>query len=222
MIGNYKTKPYTALRFEEDEMISRSKSFFELMNQRRSVREFSSKEIPTEIIQSILLTANSAPSGANKQPWFFCVVSNPEIKKQIRIAAEEEEYKAYHGGMPEEWLEDLSYLGTDWKKEFLEIAPALIVVFRKPYDEENGLRKKNYYVQESVGLACGMLLAAIHNAGLVSLTHTPSPMNFLQEILKRPENEKAFLLIPIGYPADNVEVPDIQRKSLDQFTSWYR
>lgn len=220
-MSNYKTIKYSALHFSEDEMKARAKQYFKLMNQRRTVREFSSKELPMEIIENIILTANTAPSGANKQPWMFCVVTDAEIKKQIRIAAEEEEYKAYHGGMPPEWLDDLSYLGTDWKKEFLEIAPALIVVFRKPYDEVDGVRKKNYYVQESVGLACGFLLSAIHNAGLVSLTHTPSPMNFLQEILKRPENEKAFLLIPVGYPAENVEVPDISRKEINEVLKIY-
>ncbi len=220
-MSNYKTIKYSALQFSEEEMKSRAKEYFELMNHRRTVREFSSQEIPLEILEYIIRTANTAPSGANKQPWMFCVITDSTIKKRIRIAAEEEEYKAYHGGMPPEWLDDLSYLGTDWKKEFLEIAPALIVVFRKPYDDINGVRKKNYYVQESVGLACGILLSAIHNAGLVSLTHTPSPMNFLQEILKRPENEKAFLLIPIGYPAKNVEIPDIRRKELNEIMKVY-
>lgn len=221
MIDNYKPIPYTPIRFADEEMIQRSREFCHFMNKRRTVRDFSNKKIPKELIENIILTANSAPSGANKQPWQFCIVSDPNLKNKIRLAAEEEEYKAYHGGMPEEWLEDLSYIGTDWKKEFLEIAPILIVVFRKPYDEIKGVPKKNYYVQESVGLACGLLLAAIHNAGLVALTHTPSPMNFLQEILQRPENEKPFLLIPVGYPKEELTVPDIRRKSMEEISHWY-
>ncbi|MCC6817110.1 MAG: nitroreductase family protein [Saprospiraceae bacterium] len=222
MIENYKSIQYEALHFDEKVMLKRAEEFFHLMNHRRSVRSFSSRAVPEKIIENLIKTANTSPSGANKQPWIFCVITNPELKRKIRIAAEEEEYKAYHGGMSEDWKKDLSYLGTDWKKEFLEIAPALIVVFRKPYDIVNGQKRKNYYVQESVGLACGMLLVAIHNAGLVSLTHTPSPMNFLQEILARPENEKPFLLIPFGYPDEKVFVPDIHRKNMEQVLNWYK
>ena len=167
------------------------------------------------------MTASSAPSGAHKQPWTFCAVSNPAIKSEIRKAAEEEEYTNYHGRMSDDWLKDLAAFGTDWNKPFLEIAPWLIIVFKKAYDLENGEKKKNYYVNESVGLAAGFLLTAIHQAGLVTLTHTPSPMNFLQKILNRPENERPFLLIPVGYPAENAEVPDLQRKSADEVIRFY-
>ncbi|HQU58716.1 MAG TPA: nitroreductase family protein, partial [Saprospiraceae bacterium] len=156
-----------------------------------------------------------------KQPWTFCVVANPTIKKQIREAAEKEEYLNYHGRMSEEWIEDLQAFGTDWHKPFLETAPYLIVVFKKAYSLEGGEKKKNYYVNESVGLATGFLLAAIHNAGLVALTHTPSPMNFLQEILGRPENERPFLLIPVGYPADDAKVPCLSRKEKDEVLVFY-
>ncbi len=221
MKDHFKTIPYQASNLDEGAMLQKSEEFNLLMNRRRSVRDFSDKPLPKGIVENILMTANSAPSGANKQPWTFCVVTNNEIKKRIRREAEIEEYKAYHGGMPEQWLEDLSYLGTDWNKEFLEVAPLIIVVFRKSYDIINGQKRKNYYVQESVGLACGFLLAAIHNCGLVALTHTPSPMDFLRQILERPENEKPFLLIPIGYPANDALVPNIQRKKLSEFVEFY-
>lgn len=167
-------------------------------------------------METIIATAGTAPSGANKQPWKFILVDDPEWKKRIRIAAEAEEKQSYESRMPQDWLDDLEPLGTDWHKEFLEVAPYLIVVFREKYRIEEGRQKKNYYVDESVGIACGFLLAAIHNAGLASLTHTPSPMNFLREILHRPQNEVPYLLIPVGYPAENAVVPDIHRKSLDE------
>ena len=208
--------PYRGIRYPKSEILQRSREFYQLMRKRRTVREFSDKPVPREVIENIILTASSAPSGAHKQPWTFCVISDPEIKKAIREAAEKEEYINYHGRMSEEWLEDLKPLGTDWEKPFLEIAPYLIVIFKKSYDLVNGEKHKNYYVSESVGLAAGFLLTAIHYAGLVALTHTPSPMNFLQDILNRPENERPFLLIPVGYPADEAEVPDIERKSLEQ------
>lgn len=192
---------YKALSFSEGETLERAKSFYELMDQRRSVRHFSDKPVAKEVIEKIILTASSAPSGAHKQPWTFCAVSSSDLKTKIRIAAEEEEYKNYHGRMSEEWIRDLAYFETDEHKPFLEIAPWLIILFKKPFDLINGQQRKNYYVNESVGIAAGFLLAAIHNAGLVSLTHTPSPMNFLQKVLGRPENERAFLLIPVGYPA---------------------
>ncbi|MFN7115402.1 MAG: nitroreductase family protein [Saprospiraceae bacterium] len=213
--------PYHALQFSEAEMLQRSKDFYDLLNKRRTVREFSDKPVPRELIENVVMAASTAPSGAHKQPWTFCIVSNPTIKSEIRKAAEEEEYTNYHGRMGEEWLEDLIPFGTDWHKPFLEIAPYLIVVFKKSYDIINGEKRKCYYVQESVGLACGMLLAAIHNAGLVALTHTPSPMNFLQTILQRPENEKPFLLIPVGYPAEAVQVPDLQRKEKEEVIIYY-
>ncbi len=212
---------YQALQFPEAEMLQRSSDFYNLLNKRRSVREFSDKPVPLELIENVIMAASTAPSGAHKQPWTFCVVSNPMIKSEIRKAAEEEEYTNYHGRMSDEWLQDLAPLGTDEHKPFLEIAPYLIVVFKKSYDLINGEKRKCYYVNESVGLACGMLLAAIHNAGLVALTHTPSPMNFLQKILNRPENEKPFLLIPVGYPADKVQVPDLQRKRKDEVIVYY-
>lgn len=191
------------------------------MDRRRTIRSFSDKPVPFEIIENIIMTASTAPSGAHKQPWTFCVVSDPALKQEIRAAAEKEEFENYNGRMSEEWLEDLQAFGTDWQKPFLEIAPYLIILFKKPYDLENGQKQKNYYVNESVGLAAGFLLTAIHNAGLVAVTHTPSPMNFLQAILKRPENERAFLLIPVGYPGDEVQVPDLQRKAKSEVLIHY-
>ena len=208
--------PYRATGYSPGEMLDRSRGFYELMNKRRTVRDFSDKPVAREVIDNIILTASSAPSGANKQPWTFCLVSDPALKKAIREAAEKEERLNYDGRMPEEWIEDLLPLGTNWEKPFLETAPYLIVVFKKAYDLTGDEKRKNYYVVESVGLATGFLLAAVHYAGLVALTHTPSPMNFLQEILHRPDNERPFLLIPIGYPAEGAEVPDIGRKSLEQ------
>jgi nitroreductase len=206
----------------DEEMLERSKSFFDFMDNRRSVREFSDRPVPREVIENLIKTASTAPSGAHKQPWTFCVVSNPEVKKQIRIAAEEEELESYESRMSSDWLEDLKPLGTDCHKPFLETAPYLIIVFRRIYEfGADGKKKNNYYVQESVGLAAGFLLTAIHNAGLVALTHTPSPMNFISKILNRPENEKPFLLIPVGYPADECWVPDIIRKELEDICVFY-
>jgi iodotyrosine deiodinase len=203
---------YTGKIYSPDEMLKRSEDFYEWMNQRRSVRDFSSEPVPKEVIENIILTASTAPSGAHKQPWTFCMVSSPEIKSAIRAAAEKEELENYSGRMSERWIKDLSPLQTNHIKEFLEIAPWLIIVFKRVYEMENGNKYNNYYVQESVGIACGFLLAAIHNARLVALTHTPSPMNFLQKILNRPDNERAFLLIPVGYPAKNAQIPDLKRK----------
>jgi iodotyrosine deiodinase len=205
------------------EMIARSSQFYEWMNRRRTCRDFSDKPISKEVIENILKTASTAPSGAHKQPWTFCLVSNPTIKKQIREAAEKEEYESYHNRMTEEWLADLKPIGTDWRKPFLETAPYLIVVFKRSYEvEANGHKHQNYYVSESVGIACGFLLAAIHHAGLIALTHTPSPMNFLSNILDRPKNEKPFLLIPVGYAAEECWVPDLTRKTLDEIASFYQ
>ena len=168
------------------------------------------------------MTASSAPSGAHKQPWSFCAISDKGIKSEIRKAAEEEEYQNYHGRMSDEWLKDLEKFGTDWQKPFLEKAPWLIVMFKKTYDvEADGSRAKNYYVSESVGIAAGFLITAIHMAGLVTLTHTPSPMNFLEKILDRPANEKAFLLLPVGYPEQDAVVPVLQRKALAQVSTFY-
>ena len=203
-------------------MIQRSKDFYVTMDARRSLREFSDRAVPREVIENIVKTASTAPSGAHKQPWTFCIVSDTEIKKAIRIAAEEEEFTNYNGRMSEDWLADLVPFATDWQKPFLETAPYLIIVFKRAYELlPDGSQRKNYYVVESVGLAIGVLLCAIQHAGLVALTHTPSPMNFLQKILKRPENERPFLLIPVGYPAIDAEVPDISRKSLEDISEWY-
>jgi iodotyrosine deiodinase len=213
--------PYKGIRYAESEMLDRSRDFYHFMDKRRTVREFSDKDVPREVIENIIMTASAAPSGAHKQPWVFCIVSDPAIKSEIRKAAEKEEYINYHGRMSEEWLEDLEPFATDWRKPFLETAPYLIVVFKKAYDIEGDKKRKNYYVNESVGLATGFLLAAIHNAGLAALTHTPSPMNFLQEILGRPENERPFLLIPVGYPAEEALVPDLKRKPLEQVAVFY-
>ncbi len=206
----------------EDQLIIQSEDFYQKMKRRRSVRHFSDREVPEAVIQNIVMTAGSAPSGAHKQPWTFCVIRDPDIKAKIKEAAEKEEFENYHGRMSEEWLKDLEKFDTDWHKDFLTTAPYLIVIFRKVYDIENdGSKSKNYYVSESVGIAAGFLIAAIHMAGLVTLTHTPSPMNFLQEILGRPENEKPFLLLPVGYPTDGAMVPDISRKHINEVLAMY-
>jgi iodotyrosine deiodinase len=206
-----------------EELTDKAKSFRAMLDKRRTVRHFSNQPVQEEVIKDLLMTAASAPSGANKQPWIFCAISNPDIKSQIRKAAEIEEYQNYHGRMSDTWKEDLKPLGTDWNKEFLEIAPWIIVVLRKPYDiNPSGQTEKNYYVNESVGIACGMLIAAIHQAGLVCLTHTPSPMEFLTKILGRPANEKPYLLIPVGYPANDAIVPLIHRKDEADVLEWYR
>lgn len=221
-INGHEFVAYQPRVYEEGEMLERAKAFYQWMNNRRSVREFGAKPIPRELINIILSTASTAPSGAHKQPWTFCAVYNQELKSQIRNAAEQEEKENYTGRMPAEWLNELSPLQTTWEKPFLEIAPCLIVVFKKVYDlQPDGSKKNNYYVAESVGLACGFLLTAIHQAGLVALTHTPSPMNFLTKLLKRPANEKPFLLIPVGYPAPNTYVPHLQRKALEEFAIDY-
>lgn len=199
-----------------DESLRRAEEFLELMKRRRTVRDYSSRDVPLVLIEKAIATAGTAPSGANMQPWRFVVVRDPEVKRKIRVAAEKEEYESYHGRMSEKWLRRLAVLGTDENKPFLEIAPYLIIVFRINSIEENGETEPTYYSQESVGIAVGMLLAALHNMGLATLTHTPSPMRFLQEILGRPKNEVPFVLIPVGYPADDANVPDIQRKPLDE------
>ena len=209
-------KYYKAADFSAEEQQKRSEEFFKELNNRRSVREFSDQPIPKGVLENIIRTASTAPSGAHKQPWFFAVITSREMKKKIREAAEKEEYENYHGRMSDDWLKDLEKFDTDWHKPFLEIAPALIVVLKKTYDlDENG-KSKNYYVNESVGIATGMLISAIHHAGLVTLTHTPSPLNFLTEVLQRPQNEKAFLLLPVGYPAKDAQVPLLKRKALEE------
>lgn len=214
-LDGYEFVRYQPETYPESLMIERSRQFYNFLNNRRTVRDFSDKPIPEEVIKNCILTANTAPSGAHKQPWIFCVVTDPEIKKQIRIEAEKEEYESYTNRMSDEWLKDIRPLQTDWHKPFLEIAPCLIIVFKKAYDfNSDGSKANNYYVNESVGLACGFLLTALHHAGLVALTHTPSPMNFLSRVLKRPENERPFLLIPVGYAAHDTFVPKLERKNL--------
>ena len=222
LIDGYPFVSYQHEAYPESEMISRSRSFFEWLDRRRSVRDFSNKPVPKEIMENIIKAGSTAPSGAHKQPWTFCVVRDSEIKKQIRDAAEKEEFESYNGRMSPNWLEDLKPLQTDWKKPFLETAPYLIIVFRRVYETRpDGSKRNNYYVQESVGLACGFLLAAIHHAGLVALTHTPSPMSFLTKILNRPDNERPFLLIPVGYAAEECYVPKLERKKLEDVVAWY-
>src|ERR1700758_5872693 len=214
-------QPFTFQRLPAAEQLRRASSFFQTMSGRRTVRSFSPEPVPFELIETAIKAAATAPSGANQQPWRFVVVSDQEVKRQIREAAEVEEREFYHRRAPREWLAALQPLGTDWHKPFLEIAPYLIVIFRLDYglskDEEGKERKeKNYYVMESVGIACGFLLAALHLAGLATLTHTPSPMGFLSQILNRPKNEKPYLLIPVGFPAEGTRVPNIKKKELGE------
>jgi iodotyrosine deiodinase len=204
-----------------EEQLLRARLFESRMRTRRSVRQFSSRPVPRELIESTLRVASRAPSGANQQPWRFVAVSDPDVKRRIRIEAEAEERDNYERRFPPEWLEALAALGTDWHKEFLENAPWLIAVFRIDYgiarDGDGKERKiKHYYVQESVGIACGFLIAALHWMGLATLTHTPSPMGFLSEILHRPPNEKPYLLLPVGFPAEDAVVPNIAKKPLSE------
>ncbi len=222
ILNGYPFVQYKQEEISESNVLQNSKAFLNSMLKRRSIRQFSKRPVSKEIITNILAVANTAPSGANKQPWTFCVVQDNVLKSKIREAAEKEEQLSYHGRMPAEWLKDLAPLQTDWKKDFLEIAPWLIIVFKKLYDiDENGKKKNNYYVIESTGIATGFLIAAIHASGLVTLTHTPSPMNFLSKLLKRPENEKPFLLLPVGYAAGDCLVPELTKKSVDDVTSFY-
>jgi nitroreductase len=200
----------------ESEQIRRANDFLENLRTRRTVRDFSPDEVPLSLIEIAIQTAGTAPSGANMQPWRFVVVRDADVKKRIREAAEIEERESYERRMSEKWLKRLAPLGTDANKPFLEIAPYLIIVFRITSVTENDETEPTYYSQESVGIAVGMLLAALHNAGLATLTHTPSPMKFLQEILGRPKNQVPFVLIPVGYPASGTRVPDIQKKDLSE------
>jgi iodotyrosine deiodinase len=204
---------YSPNEISLDETINQSEKYLFSLQSRRSIRDFSDRQVPQIVIENLIMAAASAPSGANKQPWTFCAISDKTIKKQIREAAEKEEFESYNSRMPEQWLKDLAPLGTDWQKPFLEVAPWLIVVFAQTTGPQ---KEKHYYVQESVGIACGFLIAAIQEAGLATLTHTPSPMNFLKKILNRPDNERPFLLLPVGYPADEVFVPEITKKGLDE------
>ena len=213
---SYKFVPYAYERLSPDEMVGRGREFYELLDQRRSVRDFSTDVPPRECIDLAIRTASTAPSGAHRQPWKFVVVDDPDLKKAIRAAAEEEERENYETRFPEEWLQALAPLGTTGDKPFLEEAPYLVVVFKESYGiGADGVKITNYYIPESVGIACGMFIAALHTMGLVTLTHTPSPMGFLSELLRRPPNEKPYILFPVGYPADGARVPDLTRKSLD-------
>jgi iodotyrosine deiodinase len=214
-----RVQPFSLPRRPAEEQLRRVSSFFQAMNERRTVRSFSSEPVPFELIETAIKTAIGAPSGANQQPWRFVVVSSPEVKRKIREAAEVEEKEFYERRAPREWLAALEPLGTDWHKPFLEAAPYLIVIFRLDYGlscDATGheIKTKHYYVTESVGIAVGILLSALHMAGLATLTHTPSPMGFLTKVLNRPKNEKPFLLIPVGYPAEGATVPRITKKSL--------
>lgn len=207
--------------YSPEEMVMRAKEFYEFIKKRRTVREFSDKQIPESVLENCLLAAGTAPNGANKQPWHFTVVQDPLIKKKIREAAEDEEKEFYHRRAPEDWLEDLVPFGTNEHKPFLETAPVLIGIFSQSYHMNNdGDREKHYYVKESVGIATGMLITALHNAGLATLTHTPSPMGFLNKIMQRPPHEKAFLLLVVGFPKEGVHVPDITKKSLEEISSF--
>ncbi|MFX1517158.1 MAG: nitroreductase family protein [Promethearchaeota archaeon] len=221
MVEKYPFIPYHLQTYSEDEMIKRSLEMVNLASSRRSIRGFSDKPFPRVILENIIRSAGTAPSGANKQPWTFVIVSDSDLKRKIREAAESEEREFYEHKISDEWRKDLAPLGTSWEKPFLEVAPYLIVVFQQKYRlGENNIKLKNYYVTKSVGIAVGMLILAIHNAGLATLTHTPISMNFLRDLLGRPENEKAFVIMPVGYPKENVEVPDIKRKPLSEILIW--
>ncbi|HSG79380.1 MAG TPA: nitroreductase family protein [Acidimicrobiia bacterium] len=209
--------PYERLRLDAAESARRGSAFYELMDSRRSVRFFSDDPVPRELVETAIRTASTAPSGAHRQPWRFVLVGDPDLKRRIREAAEAEERENYEGGrLPPDWREALEPLGTDWRKPFLESVPWLVVVFEERYGvNDDGSRRHNWYVKESVGIACGLFIASLHSMGLATLTHTPSPMRFLSEILGRPDNERPFVLFPIGYPAEDCVVPDLMRKSLD-------
>ena len=209
------------LEYKPNLMKLRAKEFYTDIRRRRTVRDFSNRIVSKEIIENCIRAAGTAPNGANLQPWHFVAIADPNIKRKIRVAAEEEERIFYEKRAPKEWLQALQPLGTDWRKPFLEIAPYLIAIFAQSYGvTPDGNRVKNYYVQESVGIATGFLITALHHAGLATLTHTPSPMGFLNEILKRPPNEKPYLLLVVGYPADDAMVPDISKKPLDEIATF--
>jgi nitroreductase len=213
--------PYQQERLPPAEMTRRGDDFYGLMDRRRSVRDFAPDPVPRELIETAIRTASTAPSGAHRQPWRFVAISDPAIKRAIRIAAETEEKKSYEERMPPDWLRALAPIGTTWQKPFLEVVPWIVVVFEELFGvEADGTKLKNYYVPQSVGLACGLFIASLHTMGLATLTHTPSPMGFLSQILGRPKNEKPYILFPIGYPAADAEVPDLRRKALDEVAIW--
>lgn len=218
----YPFVPYRPARLPLDVALGRGRAFYESMDARRSVRHFSDEPVPREAIELAIRTAGTAPSGAHRQPWRFVVVDDPAIKRRIRVAAEQEERHSYEGGrMSDEWREALAPLGTDWRKPYLETVPYLVVAFEEVQGFfPDGRPRKNYYVRESVGLACGLFIAALHQMGLSTLTHTPSPMGFLREILGRPKHERPYILFPVGYAADDAMVPDLQRKTLEATSEW--
>ena len=214
-------KPLEFQRYSEAEMGQRAADFLAEMKHRRSVRQFTDQSVPSQVIEDCLRTAGTAPSGANLQPWHFVVVSDPQVKQRIQVAAEAEERAFYHQRATSEWLQALEPLGTDEHKPFLETAPYLIVIFVQRYGlKADGSKIKHYYAQESVGIATGLLITALHHAGLATLTHTPSPMDFLNEILSRPSNERPFLLLAVGYPAEDARVPEITKKSLEEMATF--
>jgi nitroreductase len=215
--------PYSLPRLSIEEMRQKMDTMYAHLSERRSVRTFSPEPIPLDVLERAIQIAGTAPSGAHKQPWSFCIVTDPELRARIRVAVEEEELRSYTERMSDRWLQDLSPLATDHVKPFIEEAPALIVVFRRVYetDVESGDRHPNYYVQESCGIAVGLLLAALHEVGIAALTHSPSPMNLLGTLLGRPDMERAFLNIPVGWPANGTTVPHLSRKRLDEICTHY-
>ncbi|MBC8070927.1 MAG: nitroreductase family protein [Deltaproteobacteria bacterium] len=213
--------PYRPRRTTVDVALERGRAFLEHCNERRSVRQFSADPVPREAIELAIQAASTAPSGAHMQPWTFVAIDDPAIKREIRVAAEQEEKRSYEERMPSQWLDALAPLGTDWHKPYLEVAPYLVVVFEQATGiDREGNARKHYYVRESVGIACGLFIAALHEMGLSTLTHTPNPMGFLSTILGRPKRERPFVLFPIGYPADDAMVPDLRRKPLDEIAVW--
>jgi nitroreductase len=221
--SDYRPVPLSFDRYPENEMAALGRAFLELMARRRSVREFAPDPVPRELIEIAIASANTAPSGANRQPWHFVAVSDPDIKAEIRRGAEAEEREFYEGGRAtEEWLQALAPIGTDWRKPFLEVSPWLVVVFKQIHAiDADGSKLTNYYVNESVGIACGLFIAAIHRMGLATLTHTPQPMRFLTHVLDRPANERPFILFPVGFPHPECQVPEISKKSLADVTTWF-
>jgi nitroreductase len=214
--ADYRPVPLVYARPSPEEALAGSREFAELMNARRSVRRFSSEPVPWELVENALRVAGTAPSGAHQQPWTFVVVSDPEVKRRLREGAEAEERDFYERRATDEWKDAIRPIGTDWVKTHITDAPYVIVVFEQAWRWADGRKVKHYYVRESVGIAVGFLLAALQAGGLCALTHTPSPMGFLGKILERPENERPFVLIPVGYPAEDADVPDLERKPLEE------
>ena len=221
-VNGFEHESYKHETYPEEVMVDRSISFYKWLDKRRSVREFSDRPVPKAVIENLIMSASTAPSGAHKQPWTFCALSNVELKSKVREAAEKEEKEGYESRMSERWKRDLAHLGTDMHKPFIETAPWIVVAFKRIYEfDEDGSKHNNYYVNESVGIACGFLISAIHNAGLATLPHTPSPMNFLAKILNRPSNERAYILFPIGYAKEEVFVPKQDRKKIEEVSCFF-